>query len=704
MASDGDRDMHWIWDAARARIIWASEPALAFWGETSVAELAARPFDAQDPNTRAMAFLVDRALGAPLSASSEAPRHAPDIILFPKGAPIAVDCDALVRTGGGEKTDGPGSVAEGRTLLAVKARRRDAEAVAGDLFDRAMTPIALIRPNGAPIRLNAAATRLLQPMDGDASNDPIFDKFRPASEVRRCAETAMHLGVSVLSADLLTLAPPERTRLSFKRVSSGPDGAVALLLEAQLSVDGLAPPRSARTAPTNPRPGDRRMARLIVDPKALQVRDADATARRLLNLPDAGAAPTDLDLAHLFPRQAAALEEAARRIASDPSHVARLNLPLGVGLRRGPWAEGALFRADADTGLTLTLLDLGPERRSLLRARFAQRRRDAASDALGVGVLLMDTEGRIRRASRIARELLGLDTALATSPSLLACVAAQDRPRLRAHLADTPRRKTEAPRWIQVAPAADNAADTHFRLAASPDLGAQIGWRAVAVTAAEPSHETTRLTPADLHRVRTALTSIQGFAEMLRDAQEPPDADRRGLYLQDIVDSAAELLDAFCAMARAAPQPSVSDLGAASTPAPDASDAAQPPDAFDLSRLLMRAAQRNAAVEAPSQPDPAVAARLSTPQAQRDVEEAVQLLVQTAASNGAIQLSAGPRANDGARSPRRAAITITTEVAVDAWPPTTWRVAELLIERAGGDLIRKPRRGGSQLRVSLPAA
>ena len=51
------QDAAWLWDVARARLVWANPPAIAAFDATSVFDLIDRPFAADEPALATLAEL-----------------------------------------------------------------------------------------------------------------------------------------------------------------------------------------------------------------------------------------------------------------------------------------------------------------------------------------------------------------------------------------------------------------------------------------------------------------------------------------------------------------------------------------------------------------------------------------------------------------------------------------------------------------------
>jgi hypothetical protein len=64
----------WLWDAVRARIVWANAAGLGFFGCASLFDLVDRPFDFAEPGRTGPAALPFRRRRCPRSLPLHGPR------------------------------------------------------------------------------------------------------------------------------------------------------------------------------------------------------------------------------------------------------------------------------------------------------------------------------------------------------------------------------------------------------------------------------------------------------------------------------------------------------------------------------------------------------------------------------------------------------------------------------------------------------
>ena len=703
-------ELVWIWDPDGGRIIWASEAAIAFWGERRLGDLQARPFLTSDPNAEAMNALLASAVGA-----ADDPREA-TLTFFPDGAPVRLRCAGLARRRG----DGPSA----KTWLAIHAS--PPELAAGDakstraqlLLDGAETAFALTDAIGAPLLLNAAARRLYGVDEEEAVGLSLFDRHRAPDRARRAAAAALMRGAFAHTADIEAGAEGRTRALILYRRAIDPDtGETLLSLEATPR-----PPRGSPSAAEHrlafQDDGDPRVGAALFDAAGLRLREWNAAFAALLG---DEAAARGADLTALFPEKADALVEAAdalRHGADAPT----LDLPLGEGALRGPWGAGRLSLAPGpgEPRLLLTLLDFGPERRRLLLADQRRAAGETALAGIGVGLVELGPEGALRRADAAVAEALGLvsgaledldheglklpDRLAPPSNEQLAArlqalfqadggAIANDlqAPPIEAALTSS-RGQTRPVRLALSAPLAFGktelvaALDLSDRPLAVHDLSALAA--GPAPSQAIPSQ---RLLRGASHQIRTALTTIKGFAEMARDDDADPLAARQRRRLSDIVQT-AEALTAFVDR--------TFDLQPETAPHPDAARFA----GADLAEVAAAAAARTSGrhpVWSASSTGP-VPARIG----RDDLDEALDILLAEAADRSPIRVNA-IRAAEAEATAAIIEFDATGE-APAAWPPLALRAAELLIERAGGVLrLDAPSLSGAGvvgLRIVFPIA
>ena len=138
----------WLWDGARARIVWANRAGIAYFGGQSLFDLIDRPFDFAEPGVEQLVNLSRSLRRGQIEAR---------LLHFPSsGATVPLPCKCMVH-----------ALADGRPGVLVVASRTgqaQAEILSQDIasaFDVLPTPVALIGKDGTIRHLNAASLLLL---------------------------------------------------------------------------------------------------------------------------------------------------------------------------------------------------------------------------------------------------------------------------------------------------------------------------------------------------------------------------------------------------------------------------------------------------------------------------------------------------------------------------------------------------------------
>lgn len=204
----------WLWDGARARIVWANPAGVAYFGGASLFDLIDRPFDAQEPG-------VEQVMN--LSRSLRRGQVETVRLSFPSsGAEAPLACRCMIHA----LADGrPGLLAVAQAA-ATAAPREDA----GDItaaFDLLPSPAVLVGRDGSLRHLNAAAQLLLGPgqraslaalLGEEASADALLARLEAAGTVVLHRALAVRLGTRDI-------------RLTARRLNrEGAEAAFALLL------------------------------------------------------------------------------------------------------------------------------------------------------------------------------------------------------------------------------------------------------------------------------------------------------------------------------------------------------------------------------------------------------------------------------------------------------------------------------------------
>ncbi len=290
----------WLWDPARARIVWANMGGLGFWDADSLGALLDRDFSSLEPAALQLERIA-RMIGP------EDVRH--EIIAFmPEGLPRAVHC--RIR---------PQALSDGRRGLFIETVEPGADAPQpdvqrlADLAEAAPAALSLFTREGACLYENAAARRLFGPK-GLALPDRLAADGM-GQKIIACALLNGHW------SDTRTIRTPlgeRKAKLVAARLADAKTGAHSVLIHAadvtearayetqlqaaQERLDEIGPapdpavPSQARPAASKPKPEDSGAAidRLIA-PVALpflvlsprgRIRSANKAAIRLIETGD----------------------------------------------------------------------------------------------------------------------------------------------------------------------------------------------------------------------------------------------------------------------------------------------------------------------------------------------------------------------------------------------------------------------------------
>ena len=230
----------WLWDAGRARIVWANPAGIAFFGGASLFDLIDRPFDEQEPGVEAMMNL-SRSLHRGQVETVE--------LDFPSAAAAPVTCRCMIHA----LADGrPGVLAVAGS--AAQAGRADADMAAA--FDLLPSAAVLVGRDGTFRHLNAAAQLLLGANQRGSLAELIGDQAQADALLARLAAA----GTLVQHRALAVRIGIRDIRLTARRLNREAEGAAfAMLLlddvterralELKLSGADPAPAPAAAAAP-----------------------------------------------------------------------------------------------------------------------------------------------------------------------------------------------------------------------------------------------------------------------------------------------------------------------------------------------------------------------------------------------------------------------------------------------------------------------
>ena len=193
----------WLWDGARARIVWSNRAGIAYFGGSSLFDLIDRPFDYNEPGVeRVMALSRSLARGQVQSV----------LLHFPSsGAAVPLPCRCIVH-----------ALSDGRPgILTVAADSPESQKAEGDAdilsaFDLLPDAAVLIGRDGAIRHLNAAGLLLLgagqratlgRLLGDDAVADDLLVRTGSAGTVSMVRNMAVRIGARDVRVTLRRLPP-----------------------------------------------------------------------------------------------------------------------------------------------------------------------------------------------------------------------------------------------------------------------------------------------------------------------------------------------------------------------------------------------------------------------------------------------------------------------------------------------------------------
>lgn len=138
----------WLWDGARARIVWANREGVAYFGGASLFDLIDRPFDFQEPGVEQIALLSRNLRRGQVESV---------LLHFPStGATVPLACRCMVHALGDGR---PGVLVVARHSASDQSQKSADDILSA--FDLLPSAAVLVAKDGAIRHLNAAALLLL---------------------------------------------------------------------------------------------------------------------------------------------------------------------------------------------------------------------------------------------------------------------------------------------------------------------------------------------------------------------------------------------------------------------------------------------------------------------------------------------------------------------------------------------------------------
>ena len=232
-----DPEAAWLWDTARARIVWANPSGIAYFGGETLFDLLDRPFGADEPG---VARIITAARTLNRGHTDEALLHFPS-----SGATAPIACRLTVH-----------ALPDGRPGLLVMARQTKADAAAetasamARAFDLLPSAALLVERDGTFRHLNAAALSLLGPAQRTSLATVLGDHAQAEDLLERAEAAGTAVTVRALSVKLGT----RDIRITLKRIQDTEASAFALVLMDDVT-DRRALERQLSVAPAIAAPG-----------------------------------------------------------------------------------------------------------------------------------------------------------------------------------------------------------------------------------------------------------------------------------------------------------------------------------------------------------------------------------------------------------------------------------------------------------------
>lgn len=517
-----DETSVWVWDHDRRRIVWANDAALRFWGEGSLLDLIERDFAPADPATVQFAQLLHAAVTA------EGSEVRVRLLLTPVGRPQRV-----------EATAARFALSDGRTGLRIEAIPVATGAAQGsdrmrEIFETAPQATALFAEDGSLLVQNTAADFIF----GTEALSGLAQRYGARKTARDALRALLISGSFSHTTMLNTRVGPRRHRVTMRRMLDPVTGSLAAL--TVFSDTGEREEARRLSAAIE---GDAEAALLssvqagvAVYDDALKPLYLSDMAKRLLGVPVDAATP---QLGRLFPRDKKRIGDALLTIRDGRDDMATLELAVQgqndaarwvqLQIRRGGWRGAGAWVA--------TITDVTDGRRTAIAVQRATDDRDVAMAAIGVGVTILNDEGRIIESSETARSLLSdgeegqrLTDAFDKAGATMFSQVFEEESR---NDAFTVQRASDGAKLL-VGISPKDRFNRHYRI----------------VTLREETERTTKpgifeskeAVARASHELRTPLNAIMGFTQLMLDDPSPILSENYVGYLQDINESGTYML------------------------------------------------------------------------------------------------------------------------------------------------------------------
>ena len=514
----------WVWDHDRRRIVWANESALRFWGERSVLDLIDRDFPPTDPTTEQFARLLHAA------TASGTERVSTRLTLTPKGRPQRVAATASRFA----LSDGRIGLRISAVLLPTGAESEPERM--REIFATAPQAMTLFAEDGSLLVQNDAAGLIF----GSGKLASLAERYGERGAARDALRALLVTGSFSHTATLRTRAGERRHRVTMRRMLDPVTGAFAALASFSDTVER---DDAVMLTTAMERGAEHTLlsaveAGVAVYDDALKPLYMSDRARDLLGVPVDTASP---QLRRLFPRDRERITAALLDIRDGRADAASIELAVQgqdggarwvqLRIRKGGWRGASAWIA--------TITDVTEGRRAAIAVQRATDDRDAALEAIGVGVAVLRADGTIAEMNTVAADLLGReegDTRPLTDAFDQAGSAIFE-----GVFADESRNE-----GFEVAL---EQGESRLIVGVSPKDRFNRNYRIVTLRPAESGIQTSpgiferrEAVARASHELRTPLNAIIGFTQLMLADPAPIRSNAYLGYLQDINDSGAYML------------------------------------------------------------------------------------------------------------------------------------------------------------------
>ena len=385
----------WVWDHDRRRIVWANENALRFWGERSVLDLIDRDFPPTDPTTEQFARLLHAA------TASGTERVRTRLTLTPKGRPrrVAASVSRFALS--------DGRVGLRFSAVALPTGMENEPERMREVFATAPQAMTLYAEDGRMLVQNDAADLIF----GTGTLANLAPRYGKQGAARDALRALIVTGAFSHTATLQTRSGARRHRVTMRRMLDPVTGAFAALVSFADMIERDDAPVSTTAMEQGAELAllSSIDAGIAVYDDALKPLYMSDRARDLLGVP---LDSETLQLGRLFPRDQERITAALLDIRDGTSEMASIELAVQgqdggahwvqLRMRKGGWRGASAWIA--------TITDVTDARRAAIASQRVADDRDAALEAIGIGIATLRADGTVAGMNAAATDMLGFES------------------------------------------------------------------------------------------------------------------------------------------------------------------------------------------------------------------------------------------------------------------------------------------------------